>query len=413
MPQKPKQRMFFKDYKTVVPFLEKVFYNGCMSQSDFAEQGIIQKSKYYDSIKTLKFAFGVVFTEEKDSKGNKVPSLRIDHFYEPHKGFYRFFALKSFISTEHLSRVCFILQKITSDGGCSIDTLTKGFYDLPHERPEDETPRTTVENLVKKLHSKGILRKEGSKYYVAYPASSLKNSDVLMLADLCSNIFPLSILGSSIIMKANMYYQSPFLFKYRSFVQMFSDEKIYDLLIAIQNRQHICITKKDGGKLYDLLPYRIITNRESGRQYVFVVYVGSEAYDEYLLLRIDRIGSISAGKSKCVIPDEDTLKEKYDTAFRYSFNGTTIMPRDKEPQEGTLVYHKSFERNVMRHFPYAKPEPVDDTHSRVRVKVDKFIELKPWLRSNWEKVRLTECSDGVIEELSDELKCWRDMYGIT
>ena len=118
------------------------------------------------------------------------------------------------------------------------------------------------------------------------------------------------------------------------------------------------------------------------------------------MLRLDNIKKIDI-LSVCDMSDE-TLQEKYKTAFRYSFNGTAIIKRDEEPAVGTLIYDNSFEWNIKLHFLDCKPVPVDDTHSKVEVEVNSFIELKPWLRVNADKVRLVESSDGVVDKLRDE-----------
>lgn len=193
---------------------------------------------------------------------------------------------------------------------------------------------------------------------------------------------------------------------------MFSDELIWKLAVHIYNKQHLFIERKDGSKLRDLLPYRIITNKETGRQYLFVIYVGNDNYDEYLMLRLDNIAKLEAEASECEIPDDNILKEKYETAFRYSFNGTTVLKRSDEPETGVLVYDRNFESNIKKHFPYSEPVVVDNEHNKISIKVNTLIELKPWLRRNTDKVQLVESSDDTVEVMQKELSDWRKMYGI-
>lgn len=401
-----KQRQFFKDYSTATPFLEKVFYYGTYSSQDFAKAGICEKSKYSDMKKTLKYVFGDLVEEIRNSKGQKALDLRIDHLYDPHRAFLRFFALKSFTSVSRLFRICYILQRINSEGSCTVNELSDEL-DIISDGAES---RSTVVRLLKDMHSKGFLVKNGSAYSIAYDAAKLKNSDVKLLVDFCTCAYPLSICGSGILNKIDQQYESPFLFKHCHLGQIFNDETIWKLMVCIHNRQTVNITTKRGSLLYDLLPYRIITSRETGRQYVFVVYTGEESYDEYLMLRLDNIKKIDV-LSVSDMSDE-TLREKYEAAFRYSFNGTAIIKRDEEPAVGTLIYDNSFEWNIKLHFPDCEPVPVDDTHSKVEVKVNSFIELKPWLRVNADKVRLVESTDGIVDKLRDELMKWRKMYDI-
>ena len=71
MKSKEKQRVFFKDYSTVVPFLEKVFYYGSFSSADFEEMDMMKKSKYSYYKRILEYAFGDLLFERKNiSKTN-------------------------------------------------------------------------------------------------------------------------------------------------------------------------------------------------------------------------------------------------------------------------------------------------------------------------------------------------------
>ena len=194
---------------------------------------------------------------------------------------------------------------------------------------------------------------------------------------------------------------------------IFNDEIVWQLVAHACNKQHICIYHAKGTELHDLLPYRIITNHETGRQYVFVVYVGNDNYDEYLLIRLDRIKKIEAEKTECVIPDDNVLAEKYDTAFRYSFNGTNKLQRNQEPQEATIEYSASFEWNIKMHFPDCVPDTAGDGLKRVRVKVNSCIELKPWLWRHSREVRLVDSSDGTLNKMKDELTKWREIYELS
>ena len=270
MAKTKKQRQFFKDYSVAKPFLEKVFYFGSYSAEDFSEAGICEKSKYFDMQKTLRYVFGDLVEETKNAKGQKALKLRIDHLYDPHRAFLRFFALKSFTSVGRLLRICYILQRINAEGNCTVKELSE---ELDNNSGGTES-HSTVVRILNDMLNKGFLEKKGSAYSIAYDASKLKNSDIQLLIDFCTSAYPLSICGSGILNKIDQQYESPFLFKHCHLGQIFNDETIWKLMVCIHNRQTVNITTKRGSLLYDLLPYRIITSRETGRQYVFVVYTG-------------------------------------------------------------------------------------------------------------------------------------------
>lgn len=411
MESKEKQREFIKDYNKIVPFLEKVFYYGTFSSEDYEKMNMMKKSKYSDYKRILEFVFGDILHEAKNANGKKALSLNIDHFCDPHRAFLRFFTLKSFVSIERLFLTCYILQRINEKGKCTINDICIGLDELSAD-DEAKDRKPTVSRIIKNMVDYGFLSKTGSAYSINTGAKKLNNAELLNLIDVCTNVYPLSICGSGIQNKIDQNYQSPFLFKHLHLGQIFNDELIWKLLIFAHKKQHICVELKKGSKLRDLLPYRIITNRETGRQYIFTVYVGKEDYDEYLLIRIDNISDIKIETSECEIPDDTVLKEKYETALRYSFNGTTFLKRDQEPESGVLVYDKSFEWNIKRHFPDCEPVSIDEKHNKISIKVNSLTELKPWLRLNNDKVQLVESTDDTVEEMHDELIKWREMYGV-
>ena len=405
--QKPKQREFIKDYNTIVPFLKKVFYYGTLSSSDYEEMNMMKKSKYSYYKRILEYVFGNLLYESKNTNGKKALSLRIDHFCDPYRSFLRFFSLKSYTSNARLMMICSLLQ-ILSDGKSYrvkdiVESINgnseKGFEEMP------------IRRLLKDMTEKGIteITKDGYRIPSAalYDLPDNVRSELATLTDLCTNIYPLSICGDHVRSKLKRDHESLFLFKHRHFGQIFNDEIIWKLCGSICNKKVLVIGYKDK-QLRSVLPYRIITDEFSGRQYVFVVYTGTN--DEYdRLLRVDRIRSIEEDTADCSIPDDTELENRYHNALRYSFTGTTV-PYGKEPDTGTLEFTVNAEYEVRRRFPDADIETVDEDSKKCFIKVNSMTELKPWLRVNIGRIRLAESSDDTVEELEKELQEWRDMY---
>lgn len=412
MSGKKKDRSFYKDYEKVSVFLKRIFYYGAQSQSDFED--ICKKSEFYDYKKTLRYVFGDGLIEEKNAAGKPTMRLRTDHLYDPHIAFLRFFALKSFTSSKRLLRIIYILQRLSRDGELTAMDIEAELNEIELNNPEGDAKEvgSSVKRLLDDMTKNGLLAKEGSRYYIDYPAERLKDCGAAMLVDFCTNVYPLSICGNGLLSKIDLNYQSPFLFKRRYLGRIFDDEIIWKLVASAYEKRPVRIIRKGKEPLRDLLPYRIITNRETGRQYVFVIYVGDKDYDEYLLLRLDRIKSVELEEKEYAIPDDETLAEKYETAFKYSFNGSAILQRGEKTASGIIEYKPFFEREIKRLFPDCTPENTVDECKRIRVTVNSFTELKPWLRRNLDKVRLVESSDGVVDEMREELEKWREMYGI-
>lgn len=408
---------FIKDYKKILPLLKNIFYFGSYSQSDLATEGICGKSKYYDDVKMLQYIFGNMLEEQTNLAGEKALHLRTDHFENPHRAFLRFFAFKSFTSTRKLLFICYILQQLGYRGALSPAELIVAIERADFGGADGVDSGNTIRRLMNNMTEKGLLvRCDHGRYDIAYPACDDLGGEgyqcdvrLLRLIDLGTNIFPLSVCGSSLLLKLDRGYQSPFMFKFRYIGQVFNDEMIRQLLGYMQERRPVCVDHING-RLHCLLPWRIITDRQTGRQYVFTVYVGTESCPD-LMLRLDRIRSVSPETVSCVVPDDQEVARRYADALRYSFTGTSVS-LGKPPVTGTLLFDNVVETVVRQRFPACVPEDAGSGRSRVRIQVNSLIELKPWLRIHMDHIWLTQSDDNTVQELEEERIWWRKMYGL-
>ena len=425
-----KQREFIKKYETILPLIKRVFYYGTLSSSDLDMEGICKSSKYSDNKKTLEYTFGGILEENKNEKGKNSLRIRTDHFESPDDAFLRLFSLRSFGSMQKLFFVLFSLTLLSSRDRITVNDMIHSKYFLNQDDPKSNI--RTIQRMLREMADFGILIKYKGGYSFPNDMKINYNRDDVMysivmekalrkrekqertlvqLADICTGIYPLSICGNAVRHKLDLSYVSPFIVKHRHLGQTFNDELVWKLIQNIERKQSICIqTKKN--TLKDMLPYRIITDSTTGRQYLFAVYIGEMPYPEYLLIRLDRIKSVAAEKNNYPLPSDESLSEKYQTAFRYSFTGTTYLQRNEEPQQGILEYDNGSEWIVRAKFPDMTPELIDENRSRIRIMVNSLTELKPWLRSNMEHIRLVESTDGSVQEFEDEMTEWREMYGI-
>ena len=406
MESKQKRREFIKDYTNISEFLKKVFYYGTFSAADFEKMGMMKKSKYSYYKRILEYVFGDILHESKNMNGKKALGLCIDHFYDPHKYFLRFFAMKSYVSNKRLMMICFIFQ-LLSDGNCY---MIKDIADAASEYCDSSYLNdVSLRRLLNDMTQKGITENTKNGYRIADHElyDVVPSDDIAPLVDLCTNIYPLSICGDHVRSKLVKDYESPFLFKHRHLGQVFNDEMVWKLVTYIHEKKVMILSYTDK-QFCSLLPYRIITDEFSGRQYVFSVYVGSEGYHD-LLLRIDKIKNISIDTASYVVPDDTELENRYHEALKYSFTGTTV-PYGKEPDTGIIVFNKTAENEVRKRFPFADIEAFDDEHSKCTVTVNRMTELKPWLRVNMGRIKLIESSDDTVTELENELEEWRKMY---
>lgn len=408
---------FIKDYDRILPLLKNIFFYGSYSRSDLAMEGICGKSKYYESVSMLKYMFGDLLEEQTNRTGEKALHLRTDHFENPQRAFLRFFAFKSFTSTRRLLFICYIWQQIGYRGALSPAELIASVERADFGGADGVDIGNTVRRLLKNMTKKGLLfRCADGRYTIAHPAcadvcggEAKHDVRLLRLIDLGTNLFPLSVCGSSLLLKLDSGYQSPFMFKFRYIGQVFNDEIIRQLLWYMHERRPICV-EHIRGRLHCLLPWRIITDRQTGRQYVFTEYLGTGNCPD-LMLRLDRIRSVSPETAPCAVPDDEELTRRYADALRYSFTGTTVS-LGKPPVTGTLLFDNDAEAIVRQRFPACQPEDAGNGRSRVRIQVNSLTELKPWLRIHMNHIWLTESDDNTVRELEEERIRWRKMYGL-
>ena len=408
---------FITHYDNILPLLKKIFFYGSYSCGDLVAEDICGKTKYYESMRKLTYIFGDMLEEHTNSAGEKTMHLRTNHFENPHRAFLRFFALKSFTSIRKLLYICYILYQLGERGALSPAELITAAELEDFGVGDDVDTSNTIRRAMHDMEENGLLvRVTRGKYALAHPtcADLCEGEEtppvgLLRLIDLGTNIFPLSVCGSGLLLKLAPGYQSPFLFKFRYIGQVFNDEKIRQLLWYIQERCPVCV-KYSNGDLRCLVPWRIITDRETGRQYVFMVYAGEGDYSD-LLLRLDRIRNIRPETYACAVPDGEELARRYAEALQYSFTGNSVS-LDRPPVTGTLLFDNAAEAIVRQRFPACCPEDAGNGRSRVRIQVNSLIELKPWLRIHMNGIRLIESADDTVRELDEEWIHWRKMYGL-
>lgn len=409
-------------YHNIMPMLKRIFYYGSYSKSDMEKAGDCGKSKYYSDATRIKYVFGDLLEERTNSAGEKAYSLRNNYFEDSQQHLMKFFALKS-IDINKLIVSCYVLQTLyVKKQPLAFKDLKMKIMASPYILDENADPlfgESTLTNWVNDMVRSGILTKTGLKYTVAdnllcEAVMERRTRDhLLLLTDFCSNVLPLSVCGGGIRTKLDQKYRSLFLFKHRYPGQIFDDETIWKLLVYIENKQPITFRYKSTPYKAPFLPYRIITEKASGRQYLFAVCLGGKKPTDYIL-RIDKLSAIKTSDGdRIAIPQSAELEARYSEVLRRSFSGIYI-PRNAKahPVTGTLVFLNGETEKIRRRFPEAVITQKDDTQSSAEIEVYNMDELKPWLRTNISTICLISSSDGTADKLKQEWKEWRKMYGI-
>ena len=422
MPEKGRNIMLTND--TGISIIKRLFYYGCYSEKDALE---LEGLKRFDRYKNfLQYAFGDHLEEiTLETSGEKALHFRTDEFEMPFNILLDIYTMTNISSTEFilfLKLMNFFTGKNQKKQFTSvqiytnIDVINSGKY----------VSDRTFQRKLQELADYGYLTSEGKgKFLYSKPESILNALDessiyrLTALTDFCRNIYHPAVCGhylmdtlSVINQQKSISYDTLFLCKHLHMGQVLEDEKLWKLLTAIHEKKTISLHYK--GILYQhLQPHKIIINETDGRRYVFCIIL-ENGRNGGILYRLGNILEITIEKKKKEIPltliSEEEADKIYHDLLDKSFTGK--CPLRKKLQTGILIYKKDFYYEIQKHFPEATPEPEDEFHDKIHIEVNSLTEMKPWLRKNLGKVRLTDTSDGTAEELEQELKEWRAMYGI-
>ena len=424
---------FIEHYDTILPMIRKVFFYGTYSQKDIADEQICGRARYYEIKDDMKYAFGDLLEEHKNSRSQRALRLRHDHFADPQRAFLKLFQLRTFTSGKRLMYFCFILQQLRMNGKMTATQLDReaDFYDNAFDDEADlNAERGGEDDNDKIIPIRGVLR--GALEIMTKYGILLKNEDdlyqiaddaifgdvldeetrfaLLPLVDLCTNLYPLSICGSGIRSKLDLGYVSPFLYKYRFLGHCFDDEKTWRLLLALSSRRPLevmFLTRKGERKTASqFIPYRMITDKKSGRQYLFGTCLGKNRHENYIL-RLDHILKIEFDSPRFPIPDKKQLNEWFHEETDHSFTG---IARRKHLEKGTLLFDRNKLSEVKRQFPDGVPVSLSEDIERLDFEVQDIWGLKPWLCSHADGMLLLDSTDPTAEDVSLTINQWAEMY---
>lgn len=408
----------------------KIFYYGCYSAKDFQEMDGVKGAAFSRYKNFLQAVFGK-YIEEIPVSGFRSKALRFktDEYEIPFNILLDLYTLKKISERDFL----FFLEMMMFFTGdrekqsFSLSDLTKGIA-TPGIRTEEAEKANisdpTVQRNLKELADYGYLVRTGKKKFLYRKPESLLmplNPEELWsltaFADLCRNFCHPAVCGHYLMdtidlinQQKNTAYHTLFQCKHLHMGQVLEDGSLWKLITAIHNRKIIRFENKRA-KMRFHQPYKIIINEADGRRYLFCIPL-EDTENQHFLYRIDRIFNIREEKGSQYAPlSAEQAEHIYSEQLGKSFTGTTVF--QGALQTAVLIYQTAFYPEIQKHFPDAVPEHADNQHDKVQIAVNSLTELKPWLRKNIGKVRITDTSDDTAQEMEQELNEWRAMYGIT
>ena len=400
--------------------IKEVFYYGCYSAKDFENIYGIKSSSFSRYKNFLKYVFGNYLEEIKLENGKKALHMRVDEFEMSYNILLDLFNMKKIAEVDFViflklmynllenseksfkvSEICDILniekasdERIFRRKIISFENYGYLFHEMPDKR-----------SYVYKLNENILDTLDNETLY-----------SLSCFVNLCRNIYHPAVCGHYLLYNLsvinscrNIDFDNIFLCKHLHMGQVLEDGKLWTVLAAIYERQPISLKNK--GKVYvNLQPHKIIINETDGRRYVFCINL-ENGRNNGIMYRFDRISDIKTEKNPPPLISEEEADIIYNSLFEKSFIGSCIFK--KKFRTGTLIYKRDFYYEIKKYFPNAVPEQADEFHDKINIEVNDLNELKPWLRYNLGKVKLTDTSDSTAEDFEKELQEWRAMYGVS
>ena len=410
----------------LINITRRIFYYGCDSAKDFEIKYGIKPAAFSRYKNFLLDVLGE-YIEEVMLPNSKTTVLRFktDEFETPFNILLELYTLKKISEQDFL----FFLETMIFFTGENENKSfqLKDLYEaihIPSKSGGVSISEQTFQRNLKELSEYGYLTRSGKSIFrYTKPESLLASLDAETLyhftafTDLCRNFCYPAVCGHYLLdtvalinQQKQVTYEELFRCKHLHMGQVLDDSKLWQLIIAIHDKKIISFKNKKA-KMEHYQPYKIIINEKDGRRYLFCIPL-ENSEDNRFLYRLDKIFDIKEEKKNSCQPLTSEQCEKlYLQTLGKSFTGTTAF--QGKLQTGVLIYQTTFYNEVHKYFPDAVPEHVDSSHDKIKIEVNSLRELKPWLRQNLGKVRITDTSDSTAQDMEDELTRWRKKYGIT
>ena len=430
---------YIADYDKLRMFLRYISY-GCYHKQYLARQLGQSARSYEDNWARVRFFLPEDRLQAVRQSHREIHSLKGDSYHSAFNDLARTYAIKSLKSSAAFALLC-LLQVFSSKaadtergvantntsactedeafaGGGFIDETTLLQYELvPTDRPfpklVEDISRSTLHRYLCDLTEQGLLerREESGRYgYRLVPdfLGDLRTDEVeslLMAIAFYRNVSLMGMPGYFLEQSLRAHYPAarcgevPCQFKHMTITRILDDDVLYALACCIVECRAVHFSYR--GKSVVAIPLRLVTDFESGRQYLLAVRKRRAVSKRFTIAqsyRIDLMQDVQPARAAKHRP-EVTPPERHELqlAFRY----------DDERGRNHLIYR------IREH----EPESVicDDDQGTLHVTLETVDDLKlmPWLRTFYPVVRVEK--DGpahLAERMKKDIEEALKHYGI-
>lgn len=404
--KKPEKKfnLFVDKYETIRKMLRQIFIFGCYDRTQGAEFQKISERKYSNEIKRV-----LSFFPQRISRARNFEGKRVNHFpfsrYSGDKNYlWLSYCTKTF-SPQDLNLYIAILQILDAKNfqkvSCIKEKILIGV--IADSDTEENIFEPMLRNRLQDMAEIGILERRQNEYRLAEDILSELNSAELLniykLLDFYRDALPLSSLGYNLQWlirehikfwrNENFNVASAFAVEDTFLQNILNDEIFYKLIVAIEGRNFIKIQFAYSDKIVEVVPLKIILDRQYGRQYLFYIDDNGAAF----IRRLDAIINLEIVEDKFYtradfLDAEKLLENVWCAALNFSHG------REKKILiEADFEIEDNFDWRVLNRLEcekhIGKIEKLNDKHWLFSVEVTEPRELIPFIRSfgKYAKVR--------------------------
>lgn len=397
-----------KDFSELIKNIEilrrlsrEFFVFGYKSRSDYDKKS----GKTYDNDKRrLESYFDKLFHERSDKNGKRV-SILVDSDAVNENPLYRLYKAKSFTDNDlilHFSILSTLFELQSATVSEIINYIDAHFanYDVKFDMG-------ILRLKLNEYIQLGILKAEkcGTKLHYSLMDEFDEKTVDWDLINYFSEVDCLGVIGSYLLDRqtTNNESSTPIFYKHRQLFASLDSIYLLQALEAIHNHLSLQITRKsdsDNEKqssiaTKNVIPLRILINRQNGRQYI-AAYDNEE--NTYLNYRLDHILETTNG---AFVHDEFfcALREELDRRLKYTWNVNYFGER---PYQVKLILHvgqgeQFILRRLFREGHGGEVNQIGEESYLYQISVYDPSEMIPWVKSFIGRIESFQCENKQVE----------------
>lgn len=385
---------YIADYGKLRMFLRYISY-GCYHKQYLARQLGQSARSYEDNWARVRFFLPEDRLQAVRQGHREIHSLKGDSYHSAFNDLARTYAIKSLTPSAAFTLLCLLQVFSEDDPSNFLDEKTLLQYELvPIDRPfpaqVDDISRSTLHRYLSDLTEQGLLerREDSGRYSYRIASNHLSGfsteevSTLLAAIAFYRNISLLGMPGYFLEQSLRAQYpesscsEIPCQFKHMTITRILDDDVLYCLAYCIV--QHCAVHFTYRGKSISAIPLRLVTDFETGRQYLRAIRKRRAVSRHFTIeqsYRIDFIQAVHPARAIKNYPDVTPPKRH---ALRLTFRYDDARARSH------IIYR------IQEH----EPEAIicDDGRDTLHVTIEVVDDLKlmPWLRTFYPIVRVEQ-----------------------